>query len=214
MKLITLILTLVSFSCLAQAQNYSLRQTNMSYLRPPRADMPPAIFAAHAAFVEFARSARSLEIIDASATAKQIVLHSETGGITTFHATKSQGVFEHNIAGTALEAYPEGRLMLFFKLLSPKVDSPDNPILTASIYIVGKYQFAHWGYGDVETHRIYSEASWIKLSHKLIETREDDSHCDPRFPCDPKIAYIYEGNFQNSQTGEKITITQVLNRRI
>lgn len=214
MKLLTLTFTLMSFAGMAQAQEFSLRPKNLSYLKPPRADMSPAIFAAHAAFIDFASSVRSIEIPDLEASPQQIVLHGENGTATTFYATRTQRVFEHDITGTSLAAYPEGRLLLHFQLLNPQIDITDNPVLSASIYIVGKYPFAQWGYGDVSTPRLYSDARWLLTNRKLIKTDQDDSHCDPRFPCDPKITYLYEGEFQNSLTGQQIKVTQLLDRKI
>lgn len=200
------ILALVGFSSFAAAHDYPLRPTDLSSLKPPRADMPAAIFDGHAAFVELAKSAHSIDVPDDFNGSQPIVLRLSTGGSRVFYPTAATPkVFESDISSSPMSAYPGGRLLLHFEELEPRVDRDTNPLVAATLYIVGKYPFAHWGYGNVETPTLYSQAKWIRTGIDSLGTRESTDHCDPHFPCVPKLKYVYRFSFANPLTGEKTT---------
>ncbi|MEY3902290.1 MAG: hypothetical protein RL189_1596 [Pseudomonadota bacterium] len=214
MKLRFLTAALLSFSTFASAQEYSMREANLSRLKPPRADMPAAIFAGHAAFMDLAQSVKSVELTDDAQGKPQVVVKSSHGDSVVFQRIANHDdIFEADISATPMSAYPEGRLLLALEQRSPSIERNDNPLIALTLYIVGKYPFASWGYGDVETSKLFSEAQWIQTGIEYVGTRDSSHHCDPRFPCVPEVFYRYRVSFENSLTGEKRTQIEELDRR-
>lgn len=214
MKIQFVIAALLSFSTFALAQEYSMREANLLRLKPPRADMPPAIFAGHAAFLDLAQSAKSVELTDDAQGKSQVLVKSSHGYSVVFHRIANhEDIFEADISATPMSAYPEGRLLLALDEPNPTVAKNDNPLIAVTLYIVGKYPFASWGYGDVETPMISSEARWMQTGIEYLGERSSTDHCDPRFTCVPQIFFRYKVSFENPLTGEKRTEIQELDRR-
>jgi hypothetical protein len=208
-------LVLASVTRLAVAQEYPLVSPNLNRLKPPREDMSPAVFAGHAEFMSIARSVRAVELLGASGGQEKVVLKFGESGSKDFYPRQSTArVFEADITNSPIAAYPEARLLLQIKEIRPNPGRRQNPVVTAVLYVVGKYPFSSWGYGDVETPEISSEAQWVQTGLKFLGQNNNTDQCDPRFPCSPKIDYSYWASFTNSATGETLEDVFVLDRRL
>lgn len=215
MKLKMWILAFVSLSSVAAAQEYSIRPTDFSRLKSPRADMSPAVFAGHAAFMDLAKSIKTIELAPDAQGTPQFVVKTNNGAEVFFHRIENhENIFQTDISASPMTVYPEGRLLLSVDQEKPSLARLDNPVLSATLYIVGKFPFADWGYGDVDTPKMYSDARWMGLSSEFLGVRESRDHCDPRFPCNPQVFYRYRASFQNSLTGETLVEIQELGRRL
>ena len=152
-----------------------------------------------------------MELTDSSQGVEKIELKlGELSSMDFFPIRSTPNVFKTDISGTPLTAYPDARLLLSSDKPRPFPNQGYNPVATIRIYLVGKYPFASWGYGDVESPLIVSKERWLQTSLKSLGTRRDEISCDPRFPCDPRTQYLYEAEFRNSGTDETRTENYVL----